>query len=78
MPRQFQFSLSRLFVSTTLIAIAFSTDYAATQCDKQWNAVLFIVACVICGIAFGCLWRLTVGGAIVGLLVGVGLVICAA
>lgn len=77
MIRRFQFSLATLFASTRLIATAMGSLLAATRCEPPWSVAVFIIACTICGAAFGCLARGAILGAILGYAAGLGLVVYA-
>jgi hypothetical protein len=72
MIRRFQFSLGRLFASTTFAAVACgafltAAHLATAKGELAWILGLFFVACASCGAAIGCLLRLGVAGALAGL-----------
>lgn len=83
MTRRFQFSLARLFAFTTLMAAAVGTLLAARRCEPLWNLAVLVLACGVCGAAFGTLFHRTIImllTAVLGLFAGtcfVGFLICA-
>lgn len=70
---RFQFNLSRLFLATTLMAIAAGFYLAATRTQSPSSMALFLAACACCGASVGSLFHRTRAVALLGLFAGMGL-----
>lgn len=70
---RFQFNLSRLFLATTLMAIAAGFSLAATRTQPPSSMAFFLAACACCGASLGSLFHRTLAVAILGIFAGIGL-----